>query len=126
MPLEVRVSKRSEGVFAIAPFGSIDSSTYIALDKEADAILTNKPKVVVLDMSGLDYTSSAGVRVIFKLKKALVPWGGTVTMVNLKPQIRKVFDIINALPELNVFASIEELDDYLDKMQKKETGGDPI
>lgn len=126
MPLEVRVSKRSKGVFAIALFGSIDSSTYIALDKEADAILTNRPKVVVLDMSGLDYMSSAGVRVIFKLKKALAAWDGAVTMVNLKPQIRKVFDIINALPELNVFASIEELDDYLDKMQKKETGGEPI
>ena len=42
--------------------------------------------------------------------------------MNLKPQIKKVFEIINALPELNVFRSIEELDAYLDKMQKKEMG----
>jgi hypothetical protein len=30
-----------------------------------------------------------------------------------------VFDILNALPSLKVFASIQELDTYLDAMQKK-------
>jgi hypothetical protein len=37
---------------------------------------------------------------------------------HLQPQIRKVFDILSALPTLKVFTSIEELDKYLDTMQK--------
>jgi len=39
--------------------------------------------------------------------------------ITRQPQIRKVFDIINALPFLNVFSSIKEIDDYLDKMKRK-------
>jgi len=123
MPLDIKVTEKDRGVSVIAPVGSIDSNTYAQLDKEAEVVLSMKPKVVVLDMSGVDYMSSAGVRVVFKIKKALSAANGTLTMVNLKPQIQKVFDIINALPELNVFKSIEELDSYLDKMQKKEVEG---
>jgi len=38
--------------------------------------------------------------------------------MNLQPQIQKVFDILKAIPSLKVFASIEELDRYMDVMQK--------
>lgn len=121
MPLEVKLSEKEKGVFVIAPIGSVDSNTYADLDREAELVLAKKPKVIVLEMGGVEYMSSAGVRVVFRIKKALTSIGGSLTMVNLKPQINKVFEIINALPELNVFKSIEELDAYLDKMQKKET-----
>jgi hypothetical protein len=39
--------------------------------------------------------------------------------MNLQPQIQKVFDILKAIPSLKVFANIQELDEYLDLMQKK-------
>ena len=42
--------------------------------------------------------------------------------MNLRPQIHKVFDTIKALPMLNIFESVEEMDDYLDIMQKKALG----
>ncbi len=38
--------------------------------------------------------------------------------MHLQPQIRKVFDILNALPTLRVFSNIQEMDQYLDTMQK--------
>ena len=53
--------------------------------------------------------------------------GGTIkaldfarTMAKLQPQIKKVFAIINALPDQQIFNSVEELDEYLAKMQKQE------
>ena len=52
-------------------------------------------------------------------KKAMQKCGGKVLFTHLQPQIKKVFDILNALPSLQVFTSIEELDNYLDTMQKK-------
>jgi hypothetical protein len=39
--------------------------------------------------------------------------------MNLQPQIKKVFDIVNALPSMKIFASVDELDDYLDAIQKR-------
>ncbi|NLI33918.1 MAG: hypothetical protein GX422_14245 [Deltaproteobacteria bacterium] len=40
-------------------------------------------------------------------------------MMNLQPQIKRVFEIINALPSLQIFSSIQELDDYLTEMQRQ-------
>lgn len=121
MGIEVSRNEKSTGVFVISVSGSIDTNTYAALEKEIDSTLQNSPKAIVLDMKDVNYMSSAGVRVVLKAKKMLRQNNGEFSLVNLQPQIRKVFDIINALPDLNIFASIEELDGYLDSMQKKNT-----
>ena len=71
------------------------------------------------DSADLKYLRSMGIRVIFKVKKALSAAGGDVIFTNLQPQVEKVFEIINALPTFQVFRSTEELDAYLDRMQKK-------
>jgi hypothetical protein len=44
---------------------------------------------------------------------------GRMAFMNLQPQIQKVFDILKVIPLLKVFANIQELDRYLDSMQKK-------
>ena len=41
---------------------------------------------------------------------------------NRKPHIDKVFEILKALPDMAVFANDQELDDYLDTMQRKAKG----
>jgi hypothetical protein len=43
--------------------------------------------------------------------------------MDLQPQIKKVFDIIGAPPSVQIFASIAELDEYLDVMQKRVARG---
>ena len=45
-------------------------------------------------------------------------------MVNLQPQIKKVFDIVKALPEQQIFTSIEEMDNYLKEIQRKVKDGE--
>ena len=88
------------------------------LARDASAVLDS----LVLDLAELSYISSAGVRSVFKARKVLASRGGRVLVVNLQPQIRKVFDIVKAVPVADVFASQRELDDYLDTMQKKVLG----
>ncbi|MBU1726812.1 MAG: STAS domain-containing protein [Candidatus Omnitrophica bacterium] len=122
MPLTVNIDKKNVECVTLSPSGSIDTNTSIILDKAVDSVLQLKPKVIVLDMKDVDYMSSAGVRVIIKAKKGIEALGGILTIVNLQPQIKKVFDIINALPSLQIFGSIQELDDYLTLMQKKDLG----
>ncbi len=107
----------------VIPVGSIDTGTSTLLEKEIDLLLKKKPKTIILDMAGVNFMSSAGVRVVFKTKRCIEEIGGILTMVNLQPQIKKVFDIINALPSLQVFESVEELDKYLAEMQKNAEGG---
>jgi anti-sigma B factor antagonist len=49
---------------------------------------------------------------------------GRFMLLNLQPQVRKVFDIIKALDGMNVFKSEEEMDEYLTAMQNKVLDGD--
>jgi anti-anti-sigma regulatory factor len=44
--------------------------------------------------------------------------GGRVYMINVQPQIEKVFEIANMLNGIRLFASISEADTYFDAMQK--------
>ena len=119
MPLKVKVTPRRQGVMVISPIGAIDGSTYTILENKVEEVLKESPDVILFDMQFTDYISSTGIRVLLKTKKTLKETDGKMVFMNLQPPIKKVFDILQAIPSLKVFASIEELDNYLDVMQKK-------
>ena len=118
MQLKVTSREKSMGAFIVSPEGSIDTDTYLILEEKVDVLLDTNPGMIIFDLEKLDYISSMGVRVIAKAKKALKKSGGKVLLLNLQPQIRKVFEIIKALPSEQLFASVEEMDNYLYNMQK--------
>ena len=103
----------------VSPIGSINAATYDILEAKVDEILKSLPDVIIFDMEFTDYISSTGIRVLLKTKKAMKATNGRMVFMNLQPQIQKVFDILKALPSLKVFANIQELDRYLDLMQKR-------
>jgi len=119
MELKVTVTEKETDVFQVMPVGSIDTTTAPILEREVDIVLEKSPRIVIFDMSGLEYISSMGVRVIIKTKKVLANSAGRLVMVNLPPQIKRVFDIIYSLPKEEIFDSIEELDEYLAVMQRQ-------
>ena len=118
MSLKVTSTETRPGVFSISPIGSIDARTHTILEENVDSVLSTKPDVIIFDMEFLDYINSMGVRVLLKTKKQIQKDNGKIIFIKLQPQIKKVFDILKALPSTQVFASIEELDRYLDTMQK--------
>ena len=122
MELSVKVEERQVGVFTIQPLGHLDSNTSPGFKERVDALLESKARVLIFDLKYLEYISSAGLQVFFAAKKTLKEREGKLFFMNLQPQIRKVFDIIKALPMLNIFKDVEEMDGYLDAMQKKALG----
>ncbi|MBB1061259.1 STAS domain-containing protein [Marilutibacter spongiae] len=105
--------------------GRLDTHTYAELDEALVPVLAD-PGVgtLLLDLGSLEYISSAGIRSLFKARKALATRGGKVLIANPQPQIRKVFDMVKAVPMNEIFASVEEADAYLDAMQRKVLQGD--
>ncbi|ACD57189.1 anti-sigma factor antagonist [Xanthomonas oryzae pv. oryzae] len=99
--------------------GRLDTHTYQDLDAALLPLLGTHITTLVLDLSALEYISSAGIRCIFKARKALATRHGKVLVSNPQPQICKVFDLVKAVPLSDVFASTEELDAYLAAMQRK-------
>lgn len=76
-------------------------------------------RLVLLDMAGLEYISSAGLRVVFRAAKELKSTGRSLAVTNRQPQIEKVCEILRALPDMRVFSGEKELDAYLDTMQAR-------
>jgi anti-anti-sigma factor len=99
--------------------GALNTDTSPAFEEELQAVVDKGYALTVLDMADLDYISSAGLRIIFKAAKQTRSAGNRLAAANRKPHIDKVFEILKALPDMAVFANEEELDDYLDEMQRQ-------
>jgi anti-anti-sigma factor len=123
MTLNITSEQKAQGVYIMTVAGVLDSNTYQSFETEVDSLLVPATELIVFDLGGLTYLSSAGVRVFLKARKALKNNGGQVKFMNLQPQIKRVFEIINAIPSMQIFASMEELDRYLDDQMKKVIDG---
>jgi anti-anti-sigma factor len=123
--LKVKVESRAGGSQVIFfPEGSIDANTYSQLGTEVDAALKNSPNLIIFNLEQVSYVSSAGIGVVLAAEKAMKATGGKALVVNMQPQIRKVFEIVQALPKQQIFNSVKELDEYLAEMQRRVRDGE--
>jgi anti-anti-sigma factor len=121
MSLSIDIHEKATTVVTFSLEGSLDTSTYLMLERRLNRVLETDTSLITFDMQGVEYMSSAGVRVILKARKAMKKRGGHVFLLHLQPQIRKVLAFINQLPSLEVYP-VEQLDMYLDQIQREETG----
>jgi len=118
MSLKITVENSSPPTIALA--GRLDTHTAPELDKTLDGVLAKTGIArLVFELSQLEYLSSAGIRCFIRARKAIEPNGGKVAIVNPQPAVRKVLDIVKAIPPGGLFSSIAELDAYLDDMQRQ-------
>lgn len=119
MSLNVRTEDSRSFTKTIYLKGSLDTETVSTFDQELDTVLESPFKVLVLDLSELEYLSSAGIRSMFRAQKSMKARAGKALIVNPQPAVQKVFDIVKAVDLSAVFASVQELDKYLDTIQRK-------
>jgi len=120
MPLKIQnLSQPEAGIYKFSLEGRLDGTTSGELESSLRPVLTQNPKSLILNMAGLDFISSAGIKVLIETQKMLSANKGSVLLVNLQPQIMKVLEIIKALPGITVFRNVQEMDDYLAAIQRK-------
>lgn len=71
--------------------GRVDTVTAADFDKELETI-GDSVNELVFDFQDLEYTSSAGLRVILKAQK-LMATKGSLTIVNANENIKEIFDV---------------------------------
>ena len=119
MSLNIAIERRIGGVVCMQISGMLDTNTYRQFDEHIQPFLNPATKVLMLNLAGLQYISSMGLRSILHARKAIENGKGSVLMMNVQPQIAKVFEIANALPNVPVFANTADADRYLDAIQRK-------
>ena len=123
MALTVRVTQDRPFSRTVHLQGRLDSETVAVLDDELANLAGSPVDVIVFDLADLEYISSAGLRSIFGTRQTLAARSGQIVLLNARPPVQKVFDIVKATDIAAVFASVEELDRYLDAMQRKVVDG---
>lgn len=124
MSLDITIAAPDHFSQRVTLGGRLDTHSYQELDRQLAPLMASPINSLVLDLAGLEYISSAGVRSIFKARKALAARGGKVLVVNPQPQIQKVFDVVKAVPLNEIFSTVAEADAYLDAMQRKVLRGE--
>lgn len=96
------ISTSYEGDAAtVAVSGHLNTNTAGELEQELSEVFGRTYRVT-LDFAGLDYLSSAGLRVLVGAQKQVVAAGGAMRIVNLADDVREVFEITGLIDVLDV------------------------
>ncbi len=119
MSLIMNIVNRMPGYYVVTLNGRLDGTTCADCEAKINPLLIPETRAIMFDMSNLDYISSMGLRIVIKTRKFIEGNGGSIHIINMQPQIEKVFVISNLLHGMTLFASVKEADDYFDTIQKK-------
>jgi anti-anti-sigma factor len=118
--LDIKVQFTGTSTGRVTISGRVDGETCGEFDQLVRPIIDKNLAKVLIDMAKCNYVSSAGIRSFFDFRKQVQSRRGAVSFYNLQPQIKKVFEIVKALPLECVFSNAVEADAYLDRMMAEE------
>lgn len=79
------------GKLTIRPTGRIDTVT---APEFAAAVTLDGVREVVFDLAGVDYISSAGLRVFLATHQKITAAGGGMVLTGVRPIVREIFDVV--------------------------------
>lgn len=80
-----------DGKLTLGPLGRIDTVTAPEL---AAAITLDGVNELILDLTAVDYISSAGLRVILATQQKMSASGHEMVLTGVRPIVKEIFDIV--------------------------------
>ena len=99
---------RSGEVVVLAISGRLDGVSAPELEDHINRLLSGNVKRIVFDCSGMEYISSAGLRVFLAAAKQLQGMGGRCGFAALSPEVRNIFRLANFLELFEVRETIAD------------------
>lgn len=110
--VEIQASKEN-GVAVIALHGRLDELSAPELEHTSKNYEGASQPRVLLDLSGVEYVSSGGLRAIIGFQKGVKKSGGALSLCGLNPFVAEVFEISRISPLFSVFPGRREALDAL-------------
>ncbi len=116
--LNIKIADDSADRWKVALHGRLDAETAPDFDEKLQSFPAAEGRILVFDLAGLEFISSAGISALFRVQKRVKAGGGRTLLVHLQPQVGKVLEIVKTVDLKSVFRSIQELDDYIKSLQE--------
>ncbi len=101
-------STKKENALVLEVRGRLDAFTAAKLQEECDGWIDKGEKNLVLDLAGVDYISSAGLRTILIVGRKLNAAAGELRFCGLSGMVKEVFSISGFNSMFSVFPSVTE------------------
>ena len=102
------VTTERDGITVISLTGRMDATTVASFDEAWRTCLDNGARLIVVDLGGVEYISSAGLRGILSLLKASKAAKGGLAFCNVGQMVAEVFRISGFTSMLAVFPGLDE------------------
>ena len=96
-----------ENAFIVTVSGRIDSETAPAFDAELTRAIGINSNLVI-DLKGVDYMSSAGLRAVTKASQAAQKAGGIVKLASVPQEIASIMYTVGLNQKINSFVTVDE------------------
>jgi anti-sigma B factor antagonist len=90
--MDIEIQTVEKAIIAVVR-GRVDTLSSQAFEKGLAAALHEPGKLLILDLSDLQYISSAGLRVILSAAKILKGTGGEIRLAGTAGSVKKVFQV---------------------------------
>jgi anti-sigma B factor antagonist len=102
-------TKQLKRVDVVKVSGRVDSSTAPELEEALKAILAADRYRICMDLSGLEYISSGGIKVLISTLKTCKRWNrGDLRLAGMSPYIAEVFDLAGLTSLFTIFPDTVE------------------
>ena len=105
--METSVDRRGD-VITVHVAGSVDGLTAEGLQQVFAGELATRHCNLVADFGAVEYTSSAGLRVLLATLKQARSAGGDLRLAAPNPDVRKVLDLSGFTNILRVFTTVDD------------------
>jgi anti-sigma B factor antagonist len=90
----VEEAAQNRGVSVLRVSGYVDTTTSPDLERRLQALLREKRFHIVVDLSGVEYISSAGWGIFISEIREIREQGGDLKLAGMIPDVREVFDLL--------------------------------
>lgn len=105
----MNISKTQEGNITIIKIvGSLDALTAAKLTEFFTAEVASGNAKLVADLAGLEYSSSAGLRVLLNATKESRQSGGDLRLANVQGNVQKILDMSGFTSILKFYPNVAE------------------
>jgi len=88
--------------------GRIDSSTSSLFEEQLSAAQAKAPTALIIDLAGVEYMSSAGLRVLLVTAKKTKAAGNQLILCGLSEHLMEVFDVSGFSSIFNIEATLDD------------------